>query len=128
MVDVLFDRSVFCLAGANGLGKSTFLAILNYALTGVVPLVQRKFQSAEEYYQLCVEFSRNYFEGRVTEDDREIAEVTLDFSVGHRSYKVSRGMFEPSAIRSLAIYDEGVSQDLTKRRGTQQDLRAQSSE
>jgi AAA15 family ATPase/GTPase len=32
----VFD-GVFCLAGANGLGKSTFLAALNFAITGMVP-------------------------------------------------------------------------------------------
>jgi DNA repair exonuclease SbcCD ATPase subunit len=30
------DKNVFCLAGANGLGKSTFVTIINYALTGIV--------------------------------------------------------------------------------------------
>jgi len=27
---------VFCLAGANGLGKSTFLSAVNFGLTGIV--------------------------------------------------------------------------------------------
>ena len=30
-------KKVLCLAGANGIGKSTLLNTLNYGLTGVVP-------------------------------------------------------------------------------------------
>ncbi len=30
------SEGVFCLAGANGLGKTTFLNAINYGLTGIV--------------------------------------------------------------------------------------------
>jgi len=30
------NDGVFCLAGANGLGKTTFLNAINYGLTGIV--------------------------------------------------------------------------------------------
>lgn len=35
-LDIDLSKNVFCLAGANGLGKSTFITIINYALTGIV--------------------------------------------------------------------------------------------
>jgi DNA repair exonuclease SbcCD ATPase subunit len=45
-------KGVFCLAGANGLGKSTFLTTLNYALTGIVMDPSRELsKSIEEYFR-----------------------------------------------------------------------------
>ena len=52
---------VFCLAGANGLGKSTFIAAVNFGLTGRVPEPTRNFNSVDEYYDESEGFSRNYF-------------------------------------------------------------------
>ncbi len=47
-VDMPID-GVFCLAGANGLGKSTFLAALSYGLTGIVADPARTFKSVSEW-------------------------------------------------------------------------------
>lgn len=62
VVDVDFDTNVFCLAGANGLGKSIFLAILNYLLTGIVADMDRTFTSVDEYYRHSRLF-RNFLYG-----------------------------------------------------------------
>ena len=35
-VEEKINNAVYCLAGANGLGKTTFLNIINYCLTGLV--------------------------------------------------------------------------------------------
>ncbi|MBQ7735014.1 MAG: AAA family ATPase, partial [Bacteroidales bacterium] len=35
-INVSVIDGVYCLAGANGLGKTTFLNAINYGLTGVV--------------------------------------------------------------------------------------------
>ena len=35
-IDEPVNDGVFCLAGANGLGKTTFLNAINYGLTGIV--------------------------------------------------------------------------------------------
>ncbi|MGW5304553.1 AAA family ATPase [Streptomyces griseoluteus] len=98
-----FGDGVFCLAGANGLGKSTFLAILNYAITGIVASPTQKFQSAPEYYQDSIKYAQDYFQGRISELYRDDAEVTVEFSVGESNYKVTRGFFEPESIRRLEI-------------------------
>ena len=81
-VDV--DRPVFCLIGANGLGKSTFLTSVVYAMTGAVPDMQRAFQSAGEY---LAETSRpdrvrDYFGGRLSEADRPLASITVTLDWG----------------------------------------------
>ena len=42
-ISINIDKDVFCLVGANGLGKSTFITIINYALTGIVKKTERNF-------------------------------------------------------------------------------------
>ncbi len=94
---------VFCLAGANGLGKSTFLSALNFSMTGVVPEPGRTFQSVDEYYKHNLDFAKDYFDGRIDEKDREAAEVTVRLRVGDLIYDLTRGMFEPDELRQLTV-------------------------
>jgi len=106
VVDVKFDKGVFCLAGANGLGKSTFLAAVNFALTGRVSDPNRTFLSIGEYYRHTEEFSAEFFEGRIDENDREFAEAKLEMTVGNHTYRITRGMFEADELRHLEIIGE----------------------
>ena len=75
-ITVNFAKGVYCLAGANGLGKSTFLAALNYGLTGSVPDPSRKFKSVDEYNKKN-HFSNEYFSGRINENDRDSATINV---------------------------------------------------
>ena len=96
------------MAGANGLGKSSFLAAVNFALTGRVSDPSRTFLSIPEYYRHTADFSSTFFDGRIGEGDRESAEVTLEMAVGSQVYRITRGMFEPEELRSLEIIgDDG---------------------
>ena len=97
------SNGVFCLAGANGLGKSTFLLAINFGITGVVPDPSRKFLSMEKYYNDSIQFSSKYFNGRITEKDRQLAEVSLEMMIGKYKYTLTRGMFEPKALRQFII-------------------------
>jgi len=97
------DTGVFCLVGANGLGKSTFLAALNFGMTGIVANPQRKFESVEEYYTDSVSYSANYFRGRIAQTDHPVAEVEITFTVATHTYEITRGMFDPLALRALRI-------------------------
>ncbi len=103
-ISVDIPNGVFCLAGANGLGKSTFLSTVNYAITGIVS-DPRKFESVDEYYRYGLRFTADYFSGRINETDRDAAEVALDLQVGNRLYQITRGMFELEELRDLKIYD-----------------------
>jgi DNA repair exonuclease SbcCD ATPase subunit len=114
-------KGVLCLAGANGIGKSTFLAAVNFGLTGIVPISQREFLSAAEYYKNGVRFSQSFFEGRVLEDDREGAQITIAFDIGDRSFEVTRGLFEPEALRALSIVAKGKV-EVDAKRATGDDL------
>lgn len=98
-----FGTGVFCLAGANGLGKSTFLAAVGFAVTGVVAEPGRAFNSADEYLKNCRSYSAAAFDGRISEADRETAEVELLMLVGGAEYRIVRNMFEPMALRTLEV-------------------------
>ena len=102
-ISTRLSLGVYCLAGANGLGKSTYIAALNFALTGIVPEPGRRFASAEEYFKHSHEFSQNYFAGRIVEGDRRAAEVSVKFTLGDQFYHLVRGVFEPDQLRGLTI-------------------------
>lgn len=99
------ERGVFCLAGANGLGKSTFLSAVGYALTGVVVDPDDRFESVEEHYRHNLDYAARYFEGRIAERDRESADISVSFRVGEHSYWLTRGLFDREALRSLEVTD-----------------------
>lgn len=102
-LNIEFGAGVYCLAGANGLGKSTFLASLNYAMTGVVAEPGREFRGVEDYYRKVKNYSQSYFRGRIGPNDIEAAYVELGLRVGNRRYRVRRGVLEPSALLELEI-------------------------
>lgn len=101
---------VLCLIGANGIGKSTLLAAINYGLTGIVSDPLRRFESIEEYYRFSLSYADSYFSGRILERDREQAAVGLQFSVGDYRYKLKRGLFEPGELRDLQIINRQTSE------------------
>ena len=104
-IEARFDKQVYCLAGANGLGKSTFLAALNYAITGVVAEPGRRFLGASDFYDEVVPYSQTYFDGRIRQRDHDAAQVELEMEVGTRRYSLTRGMFDPRGLRELLITD-----------------------
>ena len=57
----------------------------------------------EKYYNDSIQFSSKYFNGRITEKDRQLAEVSLEMMIGKYKYTLTRGMFEPKALRQFII-------------------------
>jgi energy-coupling factor transporter ATP-binding protein EcfA2 len=108
-VVVPFSGGALCLAGANGIGKSTFLNTVNYGLTGAVPHPRRRLLSIQSYIKEATEFSNSFFEGRIDEQDRDAAAITIEFSIKDKNYKVARGLFDPADIRELEISSPSYS-------------------
>ncbi len=108
IVSASFNDGVFCLAGANGLGKSTFLIALNFGITGIIAEPSKKFSSIEKYYSDSIQFSSKFFNGRVTESDRLSSEVTIEFKIADVEYTITRGLFDPKGLRKLEIVENGV--------------------
>ncbi len=102
-IKVQYKDGVFCLAGANGLGKSTFLNALNFAITGLVSEPGRKFESLAEYYRYTSTYARSYFSGRIANEDREIATVGLTMNVGNHRYVLERRFFDSEALTYLRV-------------------------
>jgi ABC-type cobalamin transport system ATPase subunit len=106
-IELDVSDGVLCLAGANGIGKSTFLSAVNFGLTGIVPPASREFMSAAEYYKDGLRFSRAFFDGRIDEEDREAAQITVEFRVGRTDFHVARGLFEGDSLRALSVTANG---------------------
>ena len=105
-LDIELAEGVFCLAGANGLGKSSFLAAINFAYTGIVASPTRTFRGVKVYYEDSQRYSETFFDGRIEQEDRSLAEVSLDFQVGRHSYSLTRNLFQPEALTALKIEDD----------------------
>lgn len=115
--DVSIVKPVFCLMGANGLGKSTFLNTLNFAMTGGVPDPARKFQSAKDYLKDVARIDRteDYFGGRIKEGSRDSASVTVTLDWPTAAIEVERSIFEGRSVKRLVVTDKisGSIQNLT---------------
>src|SRR5258708_3439902 len=103
-IEIAVSPGVFCLVGANGLGKSTFLTSLNYALTGIVPSPAVKFMSINEFYALK-SFNADYFTGRIAEVDRNSASISVYFEINLHGYRLTRLLFSPKKLSELRIMD-----------------------
>lgn len=104
IIDEDINNGVYCLAGANGLGKTTFLNIINYALTGLVLEPSKEVYSPGEIIKSNKRYTERYFEGRVSAKDKNRAEVEIVFEVNKNNYRIIRGFNKRGALRKLEIF------------------------
>lgn len=100
-IEIEVKDGVMCLAGANGLGKSTFISIVSYAMTGVVVQPDIDFKSLNsisEFVKKAYGFADIFFEGRIYERDRMQAQVTVEFALGDYSYSITREFFSSADL------------------------------
>ena len=102
-IDVDMDRDVVCVVGANGLGKSTFIATVNYGLVGVVPRPDRGYDGPTNYLRDGRLYATEYFDGRLDETDRELATVAIDFAIADTAITVERPLADVRAITKLIV-------------------------
>jgi len=102
-IEFKFNDGIECLAGANGLGKSTFLQVVGYGMTGVIPKPDQKFVSVDDYYRDIRAFTRDYFDGRILPEHMEIAEIELEMLVDSKRIIITRGFVESESLRSLKV-------------------------
>lgn len=99
---------VMCLAGANGLGKSTFISIVSYAMTGYVIQPGKSFKSENSiaaFVKRNTGFAYKYFEGRISEEARDLATVSVEFELAGYSYRLTRGFFDSSELEYFSRID-----------------------
>lgn len=105
-VDEQINRGVFCLAGANGLGKTTFLNILNYGLTGIVLEPEKSYSIPSEIISSNYEYTERYFNGRVHASHKDEAEVEIVFNISKVKFRIIRNFFNRSSLDCFEIYTE----------------------
>lgn len=108
-IDIDVPNGVMCLAGANGLGKSTFISIVSYAMTGVVvqPNIDFKsLNSISEFAKKAAGFADSFFEGRINEHDRMQSQVTVEFELGDYNYSITREFFSGSDLLRFSRTDK----------------------
>ena len=105
IIDISISQGVFCLAGANGIGKTTFLTALNFGLTGIVPNPQHAFRSVLGFFNYSKKYSGRYFTGKIVDKDRDISQITIHLTIKEHKYILTRGMFETDRLRELTITD-----------------------
>ena len=97
------------MVGANGVGKSTFIAAVNFGLCGRLPKPGERFRSSDEYFQAVRDFSSSFFDGRITEMDRQEAEIEIEFTIKKDRYHIIRGAFEPEQLRFASLNGEELT-------------------
>lgn len=92
-----FSKPVSCLMGANGIGKSTLLNCINFAITGRINPTNKKLKSIDildrgnNYYL-------QYFDGRIAEVDKDYASTRITFMLGDKRIEVVRNFFPDNSI------------------------------
>lgn len=120
-INLQLEDGVFCLAGANGLGKSTFISIFSFAMLGIVIDPSKNFSSINsipKFFKSNEKFAQSYFNGRVEESKRDISNVYLEFEVNNFLYKLNRKFFDISELNlfsrvDLSTGEETIDQEKT---------------
>lgn len=99
-------RGVYCLAGANGLGKTTFLNAVNYGLTGIVLEPNKEVLSPKDIVDENKGYTKRYFTGRIKEKDKATAEIDILFSVNGKQFRIIRGFFQRDDLRLFEVFTE----------------------
>lgn len=103
-----FSKSVSCIMGANGIGKSTLLNCINFAITGRINPPDKKLKSMEEL-ETGNNYYLKYFDGRISEHDKDFATSTMVFSINENEILVKRSFFPESQIIEYSL--NGAKQD-----------------
>lgn len=90
VVNEIINEGVYCLAGANGLGKTTFLNIINYGLTGLVLKPNKEVYSPFLIETNNKDYTNRYFEGRINAKDKNEAEVEIHFRIDRIHFRIIR--------------------------------------
>jgi DNA repair exonuclease SbcCD ATPase subunit len=107
------NDGVFCLAGANGLGKTTFLNIINYGLTGILLAPGKEINTPDSIIKSNKEYTRRYFEGRIKAKDKEKAEIELLLTVNGKFIRIIRAFENREDLRLFEFYEEKNSKKYT---------------
>jgi DNA repair exonuclease SbcCD ATPase subunit len=98
------NEGVYCLAGANGLGKTTFLNSINFGLTGIVLEPNKEVLSPGEIVESNKTYTERYFLGRINKKDEKKAEIEIFFKINEKIFRIIRNFFEREELRLLEVF------------------------
>lgn len=92
-LDVIFSSKLNLVFGTNGLGKTTFLNIIQYSIIGPYygQMKSRNWKDQQKLKRPMLE--KDYFRNRMSEQ-REDAYVTVVYTLGNDEYEVSHSLYE----------------------------------
>lgn len=117
-LDFHFIEGVNLIIGGNGVGKTTFLNLIKYALIGLykrgVDVKRREFRGVEYRYDKRVNLPYSYFYNRMdsTANYNDSAQVTITFKLGTKQFEVTRTLSNPTVVK-LVITDSGVTNEVS---------------
>ncbi len=111
------NEGVYCLAGANGLGKTTFLNSINYGLTGIVLEPNKEVYSPSEIVTANKRYTDRYFVGRIGKKEEEKAEIEILFKVNEKYFRIIRGFFEREELRLLEFFSTSGNKKISHFKG-----------
>lgn len=103
-IDEDINSGVYCLAGANGLGKTTFLNAINYGLTGIVLAPDKEVLDPKEIVTNHKRYTDRYFQGRISEKNLPTAEIELQFKVNDKCFRIIRSFENRDELRVFELY------------------------
>ena len=104
-VNETIGKGVYCLAGANGLGKTTFLNTINFGLTGIVLKPDTEVFIPDEIIKWNKEYTERYFQGRITADAKENAEVEILIKINNRHIRIIRSFVNRDELRLFEFFE-----------------------
>ena len=102
------DRTIYpginMVIGGNGLGKTTLVNTILFALVGNAPYERLNVRTGK--IESTPLINRDYFTGRLKPEDQERAKVTLTLGIDTKEITITRALFRPRIIR-IEAKDEG---------------------
>lgn len=108
-VNEQINKGVYCLAGANGLGKTTFLNSINYGLTGIVLEPNKEVYSPGEIVKANKDYTKRYFIGRIQNTKETKAEIEIQFRVKNKIFRIIRNFVVRDELSLLEIFYSNTS-------------------
>jgi len=113
-----FVNGINLIIGGNGLGKTTFLNLIKYALIGLYrkgidDVKRREFRGVEYRYEKRVPLPYTYFSGRMddTFELNDKAEVSIVFELNNVQFEVTRTLSDPK-ITKVVVNDSTGKREL----------------
>lgn len=113
-----FIDGINLIIGGNGVGKTTFLNILKFALIGLykkgIDVKRREVRGVEYRHEKRVNLPYNFFSNRMDPNFQfnEDAEVTITFKIGESTFEVTRNLYIPT-LKKVVIINKDETYELS---------------